>query len=265
MSANPSAASVGRRSGEMSRAGPACPSLDWRWPRPSGSHWDLTRAARQYGWRRRQVGRRSMAQVTGRGGAALERGGTGAGRCGRAARAAPEDSRARGGRGGGGGLASAVAVYQGVVHVEELGRLRAARQAEHPGQGTAAVVDRAAGQVVVELAGDDRPAARPPRPRRRARSAPLFPASSLRKSGSPRVARSARVRSDSARSRSAWSACLARRTASASSRRCRRVEQAGRGELGGAEDRLTRARSSAVRAASTRLCSRSRRLARQET
>ena len=89
------------------------------------------------------------------------------------------------------------------------------------------------GQVVVELAGDEHllrgrlhlvDELGGARRRRR---------SSLRKSGSPRVARSARVRSDSARSRSAGPACRARRTASASSRRRRRVEQAGGGELGG--------------------------------
>src|SRR6202042_222702 len=42
----------------------------------------------------------------------------------------------------------------GVVHVEELRLLRAAGQVQHLGQRAAARVDRAAGQFVVELAGD---------------------------------------------------------------------------------------------------------------
>ena len=80
-----------------------------------------------------------------------------------------------------------------------------------------------------------------------------------------RVARSARVRSDSARPRSAGSACRARRTASAAAgwwpgRSSRRRRDRPRPRTA-----PTRARSSAVRADSTRLCSRSRRLARQET
>ena len=48
-----------------------------------------------------------------------------------------------------------LAVGQRVVHLEELGLPGAARQAEHPRQRAAAGVERAAGHVVVELAGDE--------------------------------------------------------------------------------------------------------------
>src|SRR5512146_1918343 len=54
-----------------------------------------------------------------------------------------------------GGDRLTVTVGERVVHVEELGLLRAAGQAEHAGERAAAGVESAACDIVVELAGDE--------------------------------------------------------------------------------------------------------------